>query len=483
MNGYFSFWLAIGFFALVSTVAAVLAARGARRTVFALVMLGLLASALKIFLFQQAPQWQDINPDSITYDLNAQAFAEHWRGSAVEGQSHRLRGLLAHHAAGLHGAEWVPDDKLTYSAVIGSHEWLYVVYVAIWYWLGEATQALVIWSNALWAAFFPAAAFGIAYSLGASQRVSLVAAGLALLDPSAGVNASWLLKDTLAGFLAMAAVWAILAHLREGGNARLVIAVLALGGLGGVRYVAFLALLIAAGPISLWLLVRDKGRSCGWAVIGVVFAAWLTNGFLDQIPHFNHSDAKYASRGIGVPAAPAEPVSGGIENKGENILSAPARLVSGGIDTFRAKPGDASADDTVLRWKKDFVTNPVYAIVRSLARTLFAPYPWVAISPGLNWVSFSELYYPGVVLWIVCLPGIFIALARGVIKYRTPSFWLLALFLSALVAAYTIYHGEWSTRQRVFALPAFFALAAIGWAQLLAWFFGPRNVSVPDHKS
>lgn len=463
MNGLLSFGLAVGFLALITTVAAVLATRETRRTVFALVLLGLLAAALKIFLFQQAPQWHDINPDSITYDLNAQAFAEHWRGNAVENHSYHLRGLLAFHAAGVHGAEWLPGDKLTYSLVIGSHEWLYTGYIALWYWLGDATQALVIWSNALWAAFFPAAAFGIAHSLGASRCVSLVAAGLALLDPSAGVNASWLLKDTLAGFLAMAALWAMLAYLREGGKARLGIAGVALGGLGGVRFVAFLALVIAAGMISVWLLVCDKIRSRGLAIFAVVISAWLANGMVALAPHFAFNGPGGAFNLIGALATPAE-------------------TVSQGVVVLRSNPGDPPADESVLRWKGALGENPVYSIVRSAARTLFAPYPWVAISPGLNWVSFSELYYPGVVFWILCLPRIFTALVKG-LQQRELGFWMLALFLAALVAAYTIWLGEWSTRQRVFALPVFFALAAMGWAHLFAWNRGPRVASVPDHKS
>lgn len=226
--------LASASFSLVVLAAWFLAPLKERRTVLLLVMLGLVVAASKIWVVQQMPQWHDIKPDAITYDLNAQAFAEHWSGNAASGESHNLRGLLALYAAGVHGPEWVPGDKLTYASVTGSHEWLFTGYIALWYWLGEATQASVILSNALWAAFFPAAAFGIAHSLGASRRVSLAAAGLALLDPSAGVNASWLLKDTLAGFLAMAALWAMLAYVRDGGKARLFIAVLALGG-GGWR--------------------------------------------------------------------------------------------------------------------------------------------------------------------------------------------------------------------------------------------------------
>jgi hypothetical protein len=139
--------------------------------------------------------------------------------------------------------------------------------------------------------------------------------------------------------------------------------------------------------------------------------------------------------------------------------------IGGGLSTLKAARADENADDTTLRWKESLVQNPALAVVKSAAHTLFAPYPWVAISPGLTWRSFSELYYPGVVLWMICLPGIGMALWIGVQQGR-PAFWIVATFLACLLAAYTVFHGEWSTRQRVFALPAFFALAAIGWAEL-----------------
>lgn len=448
--------LASASFSLVVLAAWFLAPLKERRTVLLLVMLGLVVAASKIWVVQQMPQWHDIIPDAITYDLNALAFAEHWSGNAAAGERYNLRGLLAFHAAGVHGADWMPGDSLTFASVTGSHEWLFTGYIALWYWLGDATQASVIWSNALWAAFFPAAAFGIAHSLGASRRVSLAAAGLALLDPSAGVNASWLLKDTLAGFLALAALWALLAYLRDGGKARLFIAVFALGGLAGVRFVAFIALLISALLISIWLLFKKKSRGLGWVIVGVVFSAWIINGLVAQAPHIS--------------------LAGGFLSDIK-----PSTPVSGGIDVLRSNLGDASADESVLSWKRDLAEKPEYSVVRSAARTLFAPYPWVAISPGLNWFSFSELYYPGVVLWIFCLPAIFAALVRGLMQ-RHLGFWLTAFFLSALLAAYTIWLGEWSTRQRVFVLPAFFALAALGWTGLITRIFRGRPAATLGSK-
>ena len=231
----------------------------------------------------------------------------------------------------------------------------------------------------------------------------------------------------------------------------------------GVRFVAFLVLLIEAEVTSVSVLICDKGRSRCLAIFAVVFSAWLASGLVAKAPHFSFNGPEESINLI-------------------HALAKPAITVSHGVSALRLSQGDPTADDSVLRWKDALVESPVYSIVRSAARTLFAPYPWVAISPGLNWVSFSELYYPGVVFWILCVPGVFAELVSG-LQQRELGFWLLALFLAVLVAAYTIWLGEWSTRQRVFALPAFFAFAAMGRGQLFAWAPGPRTALASDHKA
>ncbi len=438
--------------ALVLLVAWHLAPNGMGRTVFLLVFLGLLSSCLKIFVFQQAPQWQEVIPDSNYYDLNAHAFASHWSGEAVDAQIYQLRGLLAIRAADIHGVEWRPDDALTYNLVVGSHEWLYAGYVALWYWLGGATSLIVIWTNALWAAFLPAAAFGIAYSLGAHRSIALMAAGFTLFDPSLGVNASWLLKDTLASFLSMAVLWAILGYMKIGGKLRCIMAAVMLGMLGGVRFAAFIGLIISTGLICAWLVFQKKRLKCGLSIIGVLSCAWLMQGLLAQLPHV--------------------PQVGGLDVNIVRLLSGPVHIFSSGVEVLRATTGNA-VDESVLAWKMNLADDPGYAILQSVAHTLFAPYPWIAVSLGLTWMHPNELYYPGVLFWIFALPGIFVAIIRGFHK-ADPVYWLLLLFLASQLAAYTIWLGEWSTRQRVFALPAFFALAAIGWDRLGLWFSNSR---------
>ncbi|CAM5785199.1 hypothetical protein CCAE64S_01516 [Castellaniella caeni] len=441
-------------FSLVLMVACCLVPCGMRRTTILVVFLGFVFSCLKIWAFQHAPQWQEIIPDSSYYDSNARAFASHWSGAAVDGGAYQLRGLLAAHAAGVHGREWLPDDMLTYNMITGSHEWLYAGYIALWYWLGEATPLTVIWTNALWAAFLPAAAFGIAYSLGAGKRLALVSAGLTLLDPSLGANASWLLKDTLASFLCMAALWGFLAYIRLGGIARCAIAAMMLSMLGGVRFVAFVGLIISTALICVWLIFQKRDWSMGFSIMGAILCAWLMQGFLAQAPHVFLDGGK----GVGI----------------VHFLIRPLEVFAGGVEVLGATSGGA-VDESVLTWTTSMADQPVHSILRSVAHTLFAPYPWIAFSAGLTWKTPTELYYPGVFLWILSLPGIIVAVFQGLRKVE-PSYWLLLLFLASQLAAYTIWLGEWSTRQRIFVLPAFFVLTAIGYASIRSWHSNFHNV-------
>lgn len=422
----------------VEFTALMLAPREARKAVSFLVLTGFVTALAKIWLFQQAPQWQDIAPDSHTYHLNAQAFARHWDGLSSPTAEYMLRGLK-----NWQRAAWTPDERLAYTSVYGASDWLYVAYVGLLYWLDGPSQQSVILSHAALAAFLPAAAFGLALALSGSRRVAWAAGVLALLDPSAGVNASWLLKDMLVSFFAMAALWGAVAYLRHPRMLALAVLAVALGCLGASRFIAFLVLLAGLAGAALWLAFRrEPKRMLGLGAAALV--AWMLFGWLYYLPE-----------------------------SGKSVYSPVVLDVQGGLRTLtQAKPGEAESDDAVLRWKAQFTANPMLAIVKSIAHTLFAPYPWVAIRDGLSWQSGNELYYPGVLLWMCCLPGIFVAVVQAMRRAESPS-WLVLGFLGCLMAAYTVFQGEWSTRQRVFALPALFALAAMGWVTLLQWWHSP----------
>ena len=432
-----AFLLFLACMAVMAACAWLIAPSGEKRRAICLAGLGLILALGKIWLIQLTPQWQAIRPDSITYDLNARAFSMHWQGEAVSAEEYGLRGILASHKAGYRGTEWTQKDARPWSSVIGSNNWLYTVYVATWYHLTGAPQSIVILSNAIWAAFFPVASFCIARLLGGTRNVSFLAAALTLGCPWVGVNASWLLKDTLISFLAMLCL-CLAMHMTRGKKWRLIPCLGVFGALlSAGRYGAFFGLLGASLMVMTGMIYRQK--------FGLVFPlafsmlmAWCLSGALVYMPHVMRSDISFTS------------ASGSIV---------------GVADVLRSNRGSQRADETTIRWKENLAQNPVLAIVKSVGRSLFAPNLLRPLLQGLDWRYSYELYYPGMLLWMLCLPGIFWALRCGV-RQGGFTFYLLALFLASQLAAYTIVFGAWSGRQRVMAIPAFYALAAIGWAEL-----------------
>jgi hypothetical protein len=414
-----------------------LSKRDARPAVACLAGVGLLAACLKIWLVQLAPQWLDTPPDSQTYMLHAEALAAHWSGLPVEAVLHRLAGLLI-----LCGADqanvWLPDSRLSYASVLGTNEWIYAVWLAAWKSLTPDWKIWAVYGNAALAAFFPVAAYGIALSLGGGKRVAWFAAGLTLLDPSAAVNSAWMLKDTLAGWLLLATIWAALELIRHPKFRFLSIFVSAAAILLSVRYAAGVVVLIACGCVLIPLVVESKRRQACFVLAGmcgVLSVFYISN----QLP--------FAGREWAAP---------------QSIL---APMV-GAKSTFQADSSDkGGSDSTVLDWQNRFSESPVSAVVKSISRTLFAPYPWVVLTEGVNSANGIELYYPGVVFWILCLPGVFWGfLILG--RENAWGFAFIVLILGGLLAGYVLFMGEWSTRQRVFVLPVFFVFAAIGFVDI-----------------
>lgn len=425
-----AFYLAI--LVLVLAIALLLADDAQRKPVTVLYLLGFLSACFKIWLMRQAPQWLDINPDSVTYQLHAQAFALHWQGQTVDAAAYQLAGLL--HPSELWRGIWEPSTVLPYASVFGTFEWVYAAYVGCWRLLTDDWLTWAVYSNAAFAAFFPAASYVIARSLNASGRVAMIAAVIGLVDPSSAVNASWILKDTLACFLALTALWAAIRLMTMPNWSTVSVLIVSAALMATVRFVGFVALVAAVICIMPTLLSPKYRRSLAYLIASVVGAFTFFGGLYVTPKRVDFASLYHA---LVMP----------LEAKKQTLV---------------AVPTEAAADESVIAYRERFAANPVLALVTSAARTLFAPYPWVAITHGLDWKTGIELYYPGVLLWTMCLPGI---AWGGRIFMQSPNrpFLLLVLMTGALLGAYTIFLGEWSTRQRVFMLPVFFVFAAIGW--------------------
>lgn len=427
----------------VFATALALAEASERKRVALWCALGFLCACAKVWAFQQTPQWWDVSSDSRQYQLHAQALALHWQGVPVDAVAHKLHGFLATWSS-QHGQVWTPDSAIAYTSVLGTYEWLYAATLGGW---RLVTNDWLFWGicfNAAMAAIFPVAAYSIARDLGASTRVAAAAALLSLVDPSSGVHASWLLKDTMSGFFAVTAVWAVFRTLRAPSTLAISILTLSASGLASVRFVGYVALVLAIVIVVMTLFKRLPQRSVKH-LCSAVLASLVLLGAMYSAP---------------------QPVTVA------SIISAAIQPMQAGKVTLHASEDQNAADLTVVEWRKRLREAPLEAIVTSAARTLFAPFPWVAFTHGVSGTNSIELYYPGMVLWMLCLPGIFIGFLAS-LRSRSPESLFLACMLLALLGAYTVFMGEWSTRQRVFMLPVFFGYAAIGWhafyARSRAW--------------
>jgi len=214
--------------------------------------------------------------------------------------------------------------------------------------------------------------------------------------------------------------------------------------LGGVRFAALSAVCLAV-VVMLPVLLAKGRRLAALALLVATMGGLCLFAITDSVP---------SSNPITLVGRPFASVLGILAGQRET-LSASMRVAAGS-----QSPAPA-VDQTVVDWYARLHKAPALAVATAVARTLFAPYPWVVFTKGLDYHNGIELYYLGVLLWIACLPGLFWGLT---VKASRPhlEFVFLVLVIGASLGAYVLFMGEWSTRQRVFALPVFFAITAIG---------------------
>jgi hypothetical protein len=454
-----TFALPFSIFLMLASIAGLtvtaLAATHERKAVAVWYLLGLAIAIVKIWLLQKAPQWRDASIDSQLYQLHAEALSLHWQGHSIDSRLYQLNGFLNWWAS-FYSYLWQPNMQISYTSVFGTYEWFYSAVLACWHLITNDWQFWATYSNAAFAGAFPAASYGIGRHLGASPRIATVAAMLALIDPSIGVNASWLLKDTLAGLFAVFAIWATLKTLRTPDQPTTSILCLALAGLSVTRFAAYAAFLLSLVLLLGLFFQRISFQTITHLGISVI-GSMVLFGVLFSTPKI--------------------PTSSSLLDSAIMPFSAKKQTL-----VTRDKSNDAY-DTSVARWHAHLAEDPVGAITTSVTRTLFSPFPpvgaiinsaakvlfssppWLSASHGLSGTNSIELYYLGMPLWIVCLPGIVWGI---LICIRIPdgAGFFVACMLLALLSAYVLFLGEWSTRQRVFMLPVFFGYAAIGWHDL-----------------
>jgi hypothetical protein len=423
----------------VGAIATVLAERHQKGRTILLILAGFFAALLKIWIYQQAPQWNDISPDSVRYQLHAQALALHWKGESVDAAAYQLRGFLNWHQ---HlGPYWRTETSIPYAYVFGSHEWIYTAILAWWKSISDQWVYWGVYSNAVWASTFPAASYGLAWRLTSSNRIATFAAIIALVDPLSGVNAAWLLKETFTGFIAVVAAWSVVRLLDSPTILITALASVFIAVLGCTRYVAFVAILGSSTIIAISLLRKEHFRSLGHLSVAII-ASTIIFGSLYNFPRTMTGDTWITT------------------------LTSPLQSQKKTFTTDSTK-NTRTGDSSVIEWRSRWKSDPIGAAATSAARSLFAPYPWTAITHGLSYDNWVELYFPGMILWIIGLPGLIWGVIISLRNTSRESVFLV-LYMAAIFAAYTLFFGEWSTRQRVFMLPVFFTFSSIGWCHIFA---------------
>lgn len=410
------------------------------KTVVCWTLVGVTMGVCKSLLIQMMPQWMDTPVDSLTYQLHAQALYLHWAGLPVDAQDYRLAGFLNNWAHSANPA-WLGSDKMPYAGVFGTHEWIFSGLLALWQLSGNSLSSAII-ANAILTGAFPAAAYIITRELGGSFKVCQLAALLVALDPSIAVNSAWLLKDTLAALLSMVVIISACQLCNKASVKFACILAVSLGLLAAVKYVAFIAFCLVFGALTLYFILK-KSRASAAAIASASIVAVMIWGMLYVLP---------------------------VQLQPTKLATTVTTTLHAQTTTLAASENDAGADTSVIGWRAYLHDEPATAIARAIARTLLAPYPWVAVTHGLEGNNQIELYMLATIFWIIALPGTLLGLI--VMATRNVKALMLVALLGIITAAYIVFFGEWSTRQRVFLMPLMYSFSAFGWHWL--WGMGAR---------
>lgn len=421
---------------------------------------GLVCYTGQILLIQMLPQSRDLIPDSVTYRLNAEALVLHWRGEPVP-----ARAFHVFPYPDVRLTEWLPGAPWGYAFVFGSYHFLYQLYAAVIYVLVGSHPQAVILSHAILLASMAVLAAGVVRLLFDSGRAAAVAALLVLLDTNFAVNAAFMLKDTLAMWLAVliALLSVRLLRKRDLTLADTVVLTAALTLLSCARFhavmIAFLAL--AAGAVGAGL-----GASRVAVRVSAVIAVTLTLSGVAKIHSYELSAAetlKAAARANWNSIKGATDVVGTSWSVAAVSVRSTAPTTSAPPTTTQGvavpTPAPIRGDESVIGFSRALLMRPVVTVVKGAAHTLFAPYPWVAFTRGLRG-NFVELHYPGTVLWILGLPLLAVGLAG--LGARRPERLYVLVLLASTTLLYMAVYGEFSTRQRQFMAPVCWGLAAYG---------------------
>lgn len=402
-------------------------------------LLALLAYTLEILFVQSLPAWSDSFPDSQVYDANARALVMHWHGITVNAEEFSLSGLM-----GKDIKFWLPSDKYDYASVLGMSRYAYQVIVAVIYLISDGSRVTAIFANAPLLAGAAASVYLLSCCLFDRRVAARYAVLLVILDTNFAVWGSVLLRESFLVFLVVLGLLSLVKLFKGIGSPWLQLTLFT--GISGllslVRFNAIFAMLFAGlivFGIGIW---RSSPRKfLGFA--GVLLLGFgVIKLFLVIVPAIEHS----------LPGKVFSEQMGFFLNSGQPFVSAIHGQVNSGppVDSVRQEWHDALREQPL--WLNG---------IKAVSRSIMGPYPWVAFTHGVNNTNFYELMYPGMTLWILCLPAFFFALWRLPMA-NNPALQICLIWLGTVSIIYIIGYGQFEPRARLMAMPILWTMAAQG---------------------
>lgn len=427
--------------------------RPAVNTIF---VLALLAYTLEILFIQSLPAWSDSFPDSQVYDSNARAIVMHWQGEIVNAEEFSLSGLI-----GKGIKLWLPSDEYDYATVLGMSRYAYQVILAVIYLISDGSRVTAIFANAPLLAGAAASVYLLSYYLFDRRIAARYAVLLVILDTNFAVWGSVLLRESFLIFLVILGLLALVKLLKGIGDPwfHLTLFTGSAGLLSLVRFNAAFAMVFAG---SIVFAIRI-GRLSPRKLIGLAGVLLLGFGVVKLFP-------------VIMPAFEQS-------LPGKVLSEHMAFFLNSGQPFFSAVPGQLSSgppvDSVRQEWHDALREQPLWLNgIKAVSRSIMGPYPWVAFTHGITNTNFYELMYPGVTLWIFCLPAFIFALWRMPMA-NNPALQMCLIWLGTVSIIYIIGYGQFEPRARMMAMPILWIMAAQG-IVILTEYLNCRCVGAPS---
>ena len=425
-------------------------ADASQRKILCLLFLGGLAwFTFAILEVRSFPQATAEAPDASTYHLYATAITTHWNGEVVRREDFPLPWLDQH------GRDWFPEENLPLGYVMGTRNYLYQAYAAVIYYFTGIHRIHVYLSQAILLAAIPPFVFGIAQLLFRERRVALLAVCLVFVDANFPVVGAFLLKESLLCLIILVVLWLTILVFRGAFQWYIpVLLVMAIAGLSVLRF---------HGNVAWWLamfLVLGIAKNCcgklRWYIAGLVLASYVAAAVVFLPPWTWGKHFQFSIGLTDVASTNLVALYGGVGTLvkawiGETVENEPS------ISSFK----NIAREPWTADWFQLVKDDPFKALIRSIVRTVFAPYPWIWFKDGLLGNNWYELMYPGVIPWCFGFPFGIVALWKLRIKI-SPMLFFIFIWIGVTVAFYLVFQGEFSTRARVHLMPVFWIFIAYG---------------------